>query len=216
MSEVDALLSRIDAEFQAVESRVKTLQAEQVKEYEGRKQRLEQLDKVFQQLRDVWKPRLEALAKKFGDKVQVTPHVTPSTRDVTFKFASNLARIELRFSATTDHDVRNLILNYDLAILPVLMKFDSHAEISLPIDRVDPKKVADWIDDRIVAFVRTYLSLHENSLYLKDVMVEDPIANVSFPKFAAATKVEHDGKTYYFIGEETRQEFERQKGIASK
>lgn len=216
MSEVDALLSRIDAEFQAIEARVKSLQAEQVKEYEGRKQRLEQLDKVFQQLREVWKPRLEALAAKFGDKVQVTPHVTPSTRDATFKFTSNLARIELRFSATTDHDVRNVILNYDLAILPVLMKFESHSEISLPIDQVDPKKIADWIDDRIVAFVKTYLSLHENSLYLKDVMVEDPIANVSFPKFAAATKVEHGGKTYYFIGEETRKEFERQKGIASK
>lgn len=216
MSDVDNLLQRIDAEFSAVETRMKTFQAEKVREYAGRQQRMEQLDGVFQQLREIWRPRLEALAGKFGDKVKVTPHVTPATRDATFKFQSNLARIDLRFAATTDMDVRNVVLTYDLEIIPIYMKFDSHAEISFPLDQVDPKAVAGWIDDRILGFVKTYLSLHDNDQYLKDVMVDDPVANVRFPKFAAGAKLEHEGKTYYFIGQETCDEFAKAKGVKSK
>ena len=46
-------------------------------------------------------------------------------------------------------------------------------------------------------------------------MVEDPIAHVRFPKQAAATTLERHGQTYYFIGEDTRREFEKQQGVAS-
>jgi YHS domain-containing protein len=215
MSDVDNLLKRIDDEFSAVETRMKSQRAEQVKEYEGRQQRMEKLHEVFSQLGSIWRPRLEALATKFGDKVKVSPHVTPSTRAATFKFQSALARIDLQFSATTDQDVRTVILAYDLEILPVLMKFEAHSELSVPLDKVDPKAVANWVDDRIVAFVKTYLSLHENNLYLKDVMVEDCIANVQFPKFAAGASLKYEGKTYYFINDETRDQFARSKGIAN-
>jgi YHS domain-containing protein len=40
-------------------------------------------------------------------------------------------------------------------------------------------------------------------------MVEDPVAKVVFPKFAAAASLEHEGKTLYFIDEATLQEFEK-------
>ncbi len=81
---------------------------------------------------------------------------------------------------------------------------------------IDDAAVAKWIDDRIVDFVRTYVSLHENEYYLKDFMVEDPVAHVRFPKFAAGTTLESNGKTVYFIGEETRREFEKRPPVVSK
>ena len=40
-------------------------------------------------------------------------------------------------------------------------------------------------------------------------MVEDPIAKVRFPKFAAAAKLEQNGKTIYFIDELTLREFQK-------
>jgi YHS domain-containing protein len=43
-------------------------------------------------------------------------------------------------------------------------------------------------------------------------MVEDPVAQVRFPKFSAGATLEWQGRTYYFIGEETRREFEKQNG----
>ena len=216
MPDINSLASRIDAEFSAIAEKTKKFQSEQVQEHKQRQTRLEQLGKVFDQLRDIWRPRLELLVKKFEGRVQATPRIVPSTREATFDFQSRQARVRLKLSAFTDRDIQKLILSYNLEIIPVLWRFKHHDEVEFPIDKVDKEAVAKWIDDRIVDFVQTYFSMGENEIHLKDQMVEDPIAHVSFPKLAAATTLEWQGQNFYFIGEETRREFEKQKGIASK
>ena len=125
------------------------------------------------------------------------------------EFGSKLARILLRFAVSPDADARKLVVTYDVEILPVLMKFDSHRELELPLDAVDNAQLAQWLDDRIVDFVHTYLALHENEYYLKEQMVEDPIAKVRFPSFAAAATLEYERKTLYFIDESTLREFQQ-------
>jgi YHS domain-containing protein len=216
MSDINTLASQIDAEFTAVADKVKKFQTEQTEEHKARQQRLEQLGKVFEELREIWRPRLEVLIKKFGDRVKVKPRVVPSTREATFEFQSSLAQVRLMFSAFTDRDVRKLILAYNLEIIPVLMRFKPHAEIEFPLDKVDKEAAARWVDERIVEFVHTYLSLGDNEWYLKDQMVEDPVAHVRFPKQAAGAALEWKGQKYYFVGDETRREFEKQQGIGPK
>lgn len=209
MSAVTDLADRIDAEFNSAFQRVEQLKTQNVEEFQGRQQRLEQIEQVLDDLRDIWRPKLDALARKFGERVNVQPLVEPSRRAAQFKFKSELASIDLRFSAAPDSDVRNLIVAYDVQILPILMKFDSHDEISFPLDEIDNVALAQWLDDRIVGFVRTYLSLHENQYYLKGHMVEDPIAHIQFPKYAAGATLEENGKTVYFIDETTLREFQQ-------
>lgn len=213
MADVSSLLSRIDAEFAASEKKIKEFQEQKVQEHKGRQERLELFSKACDQLGDTWRPRLDALAKKFGDKVQVKPTVTPTGREATFKFQSPLAQITLRFSASTDSDVRNIVLDYYLDILPILMKFESHARTEFPLEAVDAEATARWIDDRIVDFVKSYLAVHQNQYYLKDHMVSDPISNTKFPKYAAAASLDWQGKKYYFVGDETCQAFKKDKGI---
>jgi YHS domain-containing protein len=216
MPDVKSLASRLDAEFSALEGKIKKLQGEQVRGYEQRQERLEQLGKVFDELRDIWKPRLELLVKKFEGRVQAAPRIVPATREATFTFQSRLANVRLKLSASTDRDIQKLILSYNLEIIPVLMRFKHHDEVEFPLNAVDKEAVAKWIDDRIVDFVQTYFAMGENEIYLRDQMVEDPVAHVTFPKYAAATTLEWQGRTFYFIGEETRREFEKQQGIAAK
>jgi YHS domain-containing protein len=96
-----------------------------------------------------------------------------------------------------------------------LMKFEPHAVLELPLDKVDPEAVAQWTEDRIVDFVKTYVALHENQYYLKDFLVQDPIAGVQFPKYAAAATLESNGTKYYFISDETQAEFRNREGIKS-
>ena len=216
MSDVSVLLERIDAEFSALEDKIKRAQGERLQEHQARQYRLATFKSELETLPDVWKPRLEALIQRFGDHVKVSPRLESTSRAAVLDFESELARIRLRLSATTDHDVRNLILSYDLEILPALMQFDAHQQGQWPIDALDRRAIGDWIDDRIVSFVKTYLSLHENTYYLKEHMVQDPVAGVRFPKYAAAATVEVGGKTYYFIGDETRREFEaKQQDVSS-
>jgi hypothetical protein len=75
---------------------------------------------------------------------------------------------------------------------------------------------AQWMDDRIVDFVRTYLSLGKQGIYMRDRMAEDPIAQVRFPDFAADACLQWTGQKFYFVGEVTRREFEERQGIGSK
>ena len=128
MADISGLAKQIDAEFTAVAEKVKKFQTEQVEEHKERQKRMEQLDKLFDAMREVWQPRLEFLVKKFGDRVKVTPRIVPSTREATFEFQSNLAKVTLKFSAYTDRDVRKVILSYDLDIVPILMRYAPHAE----------------------------------------------------------------------------------------
>jgi len=167
MPEIKSLASRIDAEFSAVEQKVKKLQSQQAEQQEQQEKRLERLNKVFDELQNDWRPRLELLVKKFGDRVQATPRIVPSTREVTFEFQSRVARVRLKLSALTDRDIQKVILSYDLDIIPVLMRFKTHDEIEFPLERVDKEAAARWMDDRIVEFVQTYFSMGESEIYLK-------------------------------------------------
>ncbi|MGE5195201.1 MAG: hypothetical protein ACM3U2_22130 [Deltaproteobacteria bacterium] len=213
MADISKLLQRIDGEFAAGEQKIKNFQAEQVQAYEDRQRRLKTFEQVCEKLREIWRPRMEALAQRFGERVKVIPEIGGELRQATFKFDSNLAHIDLRFRASTDQDVRKLVLDYELQILPILMKFVPHVQAEFPLEAVDTAAVAQWFDDRIVDFVRTYLSLHQNEFYLKDHMVVDPVAQVRFPRFAAASVLEWQGKKHYFISETTRREFEKKNKI---
>ena len=207
-SDVQALLGRIDEEFNRSRAKVEKLREDTVQDYQGRKDRLALFEQACDQLKGVWRPRLEALAQAFGDRVKLTPDIDAGRRQATYAFTSPLARITLTFTATTDSDVRNLVLEYSLSILPVLMSFPGKDRLEQPLGQIDPQAVGRWIDDRIVDFVKVYLSVHENEFYLKAHMVEDPVAHVRFPEFAAATTLERGGKTLYFIANQTREEFE--------
>jgi YHS domain-containing protein len=213
MPDINNLASRLDAQFLAAADKVKKIQTEQLEAHKGRAHRLEQLSKVFDDMREIWKPRLDLLISKFGERVKVTPRIVPSTREATFEFQSRLARVRMKLAAYTDSEVQKLILTYDLEIIPVLMKFTPHAEAEFPLDAVKKDEVAKWIDDRLVDFVQTYLAMGDNEYYLKDLMVEDPIAHVRFPNPAAAATLEWGGKKYFFISNETRAEFARQNKI---
>ncbi len=211
METTNLLIERIDAEFSAAEERWNQLRVKQLEEYHVRQLRLERFERTVDALRELWEPRLEALATRFGKTMDVMPIEQPGRRAVSMEFGSNLARITLRFTVSPDADARKLVVTYDVEILPVLMKFDSHRELELPLDAVDKAQLAQWLDDRIVDFVHTYLGLHENEYYLKEQMVEDPIAKVRFPSFAAAATLEHERKTLYFIDESTLREFQQQR-----
>jgi YHS domain-containing protein len=215
MSDLNDLACRIDAELSAALQQVANRPEKRAED--GRRQkRLESLAPVFELLRGVWKPRLELLAKKLGDRVRATGHIVPTNREAKFELQSEVGRVCLRFSALSDHDVTTLVLYYDLDIVPALMRFDSHSELEVPLDAVNVDAVAKWIDDRIVQFVQTYSTLLENEADLKDYRVEDPVTGVRFPTEAAAASLEWGGKRHYFISDDSCREFQRQHGIELK
>jgi len=215
MDNLKELATRIDAAFATMETKRRRFQELETRKHEAWKQRLAQLGMEFETLRDIFKPRLDLLIEKFGDKITATPKLAQSTRELLLEFHSDVARIRLRFQATTDHDIRNLILNYDLEIIPILMQFDSHSTVEWPLDAIDYDGAGRWADERILSFVETYTAMHENPYYLLDQMVTDPVCGATFPKLAAGAKFERDGRVYYFVSETTRREFEKEHSARS-
>lgn len=213
MAAIASLANRIDAEFATVEGKLKEFQSQQLEAHQGRQERLAQLEKVIANLQTIWKPRFDYLMSRFGERVQAKPRIVPATREVTFQFESRLANVALKLAAFTDRDIRKIILTYDLSIIPMLFKFKSHDEIEFPLNSVDPDAVGKWLDDQLVEFVRTYFSMGENELYLKDQMVEDPVTHTRFPKQAAGAELIWRGQTFYFVAEETRREFAKQNKV---
>jgi YHS domain-containing protein len=211
MFDVSNLAKRINNEFSSAAGRDKGLLGGQGKDAAQQRDRLEQLGKVFDELREIWKPRLELLVKEFGYRVKTTPHVVPSMRDVTFSFLSRFANIRLRFTALPDRDFQQVVLSFLLEITPAVIHYQPYAQLEFPLSAVDKEVAAKWFDDRIMDFVQTYLAIEKIELFPKDQMVEDPVAGVQFPKFAAAATLEWEGQKFYFISEDTRRKFETEK-----
>jgi hypothetical protein len=91
--------------------------------------------------------------------------VASGRRQATFSIKSHKSEIELRFSVFLDDDVRNVIFQYDLDISPAPASYDSHNELSFPIDQIDELKLADWLCNRMISFVKTHLAIHEEQNY---------------------------------------------------
>ncbi len=67
------------------------------------------------------RPRLQMLIERFKDRVDIKPVVAEHLREVDMGFNSPVAQIDLSFRLTHDMDVKNMILDRLLNILPIFM-----------------------------------------------------------------------------------------------
>lgn len=208
--ETDAarLAGRIDAEFEISRDRLRVLRRQNVDGIRGRQQRLALYESACERLGPLWMPRLEVLKQRLSDRLKVSVSLHPGRRQADLTFTSSLARIRLTFLALTDAEISSLVLESSLAILPSLLSFPGRDRHLQPLERIDEQEVGEWIDGRLVEFVKTYRSLYENDYCLGGHIVEDPLTHVRFPRCAAAATLERHGKTLYFMSSETREEYE--------
>ena len=217
MTSVDALISRIDHEVAAVVGSEKAARAETVRANRERETRLRRYDAAAQHVIELLKPRLDAFIDRFQPVVQAEPTVREHTHGVNLTFAATVAKAKLTFEASPDRDATHIRLECTQDIVPVLVRCDRPSPFVLPLDAIQDDAVVQWFDDRIVAFVKSYLALVRQDAalreQLKDRLVEDPVSRILFPKHLAASSLERDGRTYYFVDEGTRREFEKQTAI---
>jgi YHS domain-containing protein len=213
MTNVDALINRIDHEVAAEVERQRAAWAEAAAADRERGLRLKRYETAARHVIELLKPRLHAFAERFKAVVQAEPVDRAPTRAVTLRFQATVATARLTFEVSPDQDVRQVRLECVQEIIPVLVPCDRRSVFEFPPDAVPDDAVVRWFDDRLVAFVKSYLALvrqdPELREQLKEQLVEDPVARIRFPKHLASSTLERDGRTYYFVGEDTRREFER-------
>src|SRR5262245_2189047 len=164
MSSVSDLEQRIEKAFSAVKDKAQQQMQERLQEFQTRQALLKDYETAQAKIVEIAKPRLEALAKRAGERVKVTPSVSQTRRAATFEFKTNKALIVLTFSVAPDQAIKKAVVEYDLKIVPVLWKFDKHGEFSTPIANVDTAGLTKWLDERILAFVDLFIQIHEGEI----------------------------------------------------
>jgi len=166
-------------------------------------------------------PRLKVLTKVdvFKDITQIVSlegqgldvrefHGRTTTLSIPFSDACP-AKVRLSFRLGHDGPVENAIMDYQLEILPIFFKFDSHDQLIIPINHPNEAAIARWIEDKLVGFTHTFFELHFHSQYQQKHLATDVVMNIRFPKTDAAGKKEYEGRTYYFYTDESLLAFEK-------
>ncbi len=213
MADAAPLAQRIKAEFDSRTQRLKSAEQDRAKESEQHEKRLALFAKTCDDLKAVWGPRFEEFSKHFGEKVKVTPTVSPSQREAKIHFLTDLANVTLRLTVAPSPDVSKLVLDYDLLIIPIYFDYERHARIEMPLDKIDKAAIGKWIDDQLVSCVKAYLSIQDNEHYVKRALVEDPISKARFLKEDAKARLEHDGRTIYFSSEDSLRQYKQRHQI---
>jgi YHS domain-containing protein len=215
MSEVDELGSRLEAAFSAAKGRVADLQSEAGKSYEDLQHRYQAFIEFAKGLAtDIVGPRVGKL-KEFFPGIEEQPHRSRHGGSVVLQLPrspGSVASVTLRLGLTHDPEIRQGVLDYDLEILPIYVQYEKHARFEFPLAQADRAAIARWFDDRLVVFVETVLSLQFSEEYQRENMVTDPVAEVRFPKAFARGSAEHGGTTYYFLSEQSLEDFRKNPG----
>ncbi|QDV34745.1 YHS domain-containing protein [Tautonia plasticadhaerens] len=220
MSGIDEFKATLRGEVEAAREKVEAMQAESAEQYRRMQARYATFLDLSQRIRDAVKPRLEAFAETLPG---ATPTVTrrdfgPAGRTfhaviVSFDLPRSErcpAEINLRLALEAGPAVEGLVLSYDLRIMPVFLDFERHDQLALPLEEASVERALDWFDRKAVQFTRTYISLFFNASYQRGSDVVDPVLGMSFPRTFARGTAEHEGTTYHFFTEESREAFERE------
>ena len=179
---------------------------QQMAEAEARHQRFTALaDRLMQ---EVIRPRMEKLKTLFDNarmsEARCSRHTCCCQFEHTVRFP---ATAFLEIGVTRDGEIKALILQSQLEILPVFFPVEGKDELTILLGEVDENKAATWVEAKILNFVDTYLRLETTDQYQQENLVTDPVCGMRVNKVFSPTRLEHGGQTYYFCLPECRARF---------
>ena len=168
MTDVNTLIRRIDQELEEEVKRQKAAWAEVARTNRERGPQLQHYEEVAKRLIELLKPRLAAFVNRFEAVVKTQPLVREHTRAMTLTFAATVAKVTLTFEVFPDEDVSHIRLECTQEIIPALVLYDKQSVLEFPLDAVQDDAVVQWFDERIVAFVKAYLSVVRQDTALQE------------------------------------------------
>ena len=210
MGDLQALERRIQQRLKSVEEKDRLQQIQ----LRARMAQIEKRHAQFFQLADslmtdVVDSRMAKLASffdnaKLSERSDTGKHRSVCQFDHSARYP---ASVKLTLSIARHADIENLLLVYDLEILPIFFKFEGHDQTGFSLNRPNPEQIAGWVDERIFAFVDTYLQLEQTDQYQKSSLVTDPVCCMRFRKNIASAEIEHAGHTYFFCSHGCLEQF---------
>lgn len=173
-------------------------------QFEPKYRQFEQL--ASRLLTEIVQPRLEVVAHFFPG-ARVRPAVQENRCAAWFGFCERFpatAKVELTIDA--DQALDNVVLRCEVTIVPSFVKYDAHDKLVLPLDQVDEPRTAAWVEERLLAFLDTYLQLDRGDEDSSEVTATDPVCGMQV-NAPDALQADHRGHAYYFCSADCRQRF---------
>jgi YHS domain-containing protein len=209
MSDVNELEKRIREKLDAQQRQRDLRQnhaARLMREYEEQHHRFTTLaDRLMEA---VVRPRLQTVAKHF-DNARILEDDPAGRHHCVCQFLHTErfpASVKLELAVSRDGDFENLLVLYDLEIIPVFFAFERRDQLTLPLAAVSEARIAAWVEEKMVHFVDTYLRLANAPRYQEGNMAIDPVCGMHVNK-AHAARMEYRGATYYFCIPDCQRQF---------
>jgi YHS domain-containing protein len=156
----------------------------------------------------ILRPRIEQLVSYFDNASVSSPDSGCSHCVCRFESTPRFpASTTLQLSVGHDETVEEMTITYGLEILPVFLEFETRDSLALDIDDPDEERLAQWVDDKLVGFVDTYLKLEHIEQYQRRNIVTDPVCKSRIHKAKAAAEDSFMKRSYYFCSEDCHAKF---------
>ena len=206
------LSDRLDLAVADAQKRVEQFQQMAADRVQLLEDRYKKFDALREHIReDLGLPRINDMLTRF-EGAQTTPnrHREGGELEISFLHCPDCpASVRLRFSTSHDEQLEKLFLDYELNILPIFVEFEKHSRLEIDIDNPNDAEIEAWLDDRLVAFTKTYLQLNFVRQYQEATMVTDPVAKIRVPKQFVKASAEYNGAEYFFASDAAKVAFEK-------
>lgn len=159
-------------------------------------------------LDEIVRPHMEVLAGCF-------PNATPARNSApdhcvwwfgyTERFPSS---VKVDLSATHDETLENIVINYELTIFPAYTNYERFDRFTMPLGQIDDEGLTDWLESRLIKFVRTYVAIENSNQDQSALLVTDPVCGMRIVREAAVAEVQRSGHSYFFCSQSCRDAFE--------
>lgn len=152
-------------------------------------------------------PRLSALVACFAH-ANVVRSERPDHCAAVFGYCERFpVSCRIQFDVAHDSAVDQVILHYELDMMPVFHKYEPHDKFTTEVNAVDDEAVADWVEQRLLAFLDDYLRLDRGEPTLDEDLLTDPVCGMRMTRGAAAAQDSYRGHAYYFCSSACRDQF---------
>jgi YHS domain-containing protein len=211
MDDLNQLEQQIRVKLAFATERRQSEQESDARMTEERERRRETYQRSARQLMaSVIRPRIEKVMAFFPNALlSPAEAATESQWSCRFQKTPDFpASTKLSFLVSPDTEIENVIVTYDLEILPIYFQFQGHDQIVVPMADIVGGPIEAWVDAQLLGFVDTYLQLRTLDQYQLAGEVADPVCGTRVKRADAASQVAHEGRTYYFCRDECRRQFE--------
>lgn len=160
--------------------------------------------------RRVIQPRVRALAARFDGAHVEYGRTTPVGVHARCTFARTdrfPAAVTLTVGVLHDRDKRVASVFYGVDIIPVLFQFEKGAHLDLPLDDANETAAEAWVEEKLLAFLETYLRLEGDPNYQRANLHVDPVCGMQVSAGQVGHRSEHTGRTYYFCSQACHDKF---------